>query len=75
MVARLHVPFEILSDAEGRLRRALRLPTFDAGGETYLERLTMIVTGGQITAVFFPVTSPEADAEHVLAWLRERQNS
>lgn len=73
MVERLHLPFDVLSDAAGKFRRALRLPTFEAGGETLLKRLTMIAAiGGEIVAVFYPVFPPEADAERVLAWIRER---
>lgn len=73
MVERLHLPFEVLSDAAGEFRRALHLPTFEAGGETLLKRLTMIAAiGGEIVAVFYPVFPAEADAERVLAWLKER---
>jgi peroxiredoxin len=72
LVARLHLPFEILSDSAGELRRALRLPTFEAAGETLLKRLTLVaVVGGEIAAVFYPVFPPEADAERVVAWIKE----
>src|SRR5262249_23089954 len=47
-VARLHLPFELLSDAELRLARALRLPTFEAGGMTLIKRLTLIARDGVI---------------------------
>jgi peroxiredoxin len=74
MAERLHLPFEILSDAAGDFRRALRLPTFEAGSETLLKRLTMVaVVGGEIAAVFYPVFPPDADAERVIAWIKERR--
>ncbi len=41
--ARLALPFPLLSDAAGALRDALRLPTFETGGVTYLKRLTLVV--------------------------------
>jgi peroxiredoxin len=70
MVARLGVPFPILSDAEGRFSAALALPSFATGGETYLKRLTLVVDQGRIETVFYPVVDPAAHAGHVLHWLR-----
>jgi peroxiredoxin len=72
MAQRLHLPYEVLSDAEFRLTQALALPTFDAGGMRLLKRLTLLIHAGRIEACFYPVFPPDADAEHVLAWLRER---
>jgi peroxiredoxin len=72
LVQRLHLPYEVLSDAEFRLTDTLRLPTFEAGGARLLKRLTLIIRGGRIEACFYPVFPPDADAAHVLAWLRER---
>lgn len=67
---RLSVPFTILSDADGAFQRALRLPTFAAGPETYLNRLTLIVADGAVRHAFYPVHPPETHAAEVLAWLR-----
>lgn len=72
MAQRLHLPYEVLSDAEFQLTEALALPTFEAGGMRLLKRLTLLVHAGRIEACFYPVFPPDADAEHVLAWLRER---
>jgi peroxiredoxin len=72
MAQRLHLPYEVLSDAECRLAEALRLPTFEAGGMRLLKRLTLLIRAGRIETCFYPVFPPEADAEQVLAWLRER---
>jgi len=72
MAARLHLPYEVLSDAEFRLTDALALPTFEAGGIRLLKRLTLLIHAGRIEACFYPVFPPDADAGHVLAWLRER---
>jgi peroxiredoxin len=68
-VERLHLPFPMLSDESFALTRALRLPTFDAGGRTLLRRLTMIVTDGVVEKVFSPVFPPDRHAAEVLAWL------
>lgn len=32
--------------------------------------MTLLVRAGRIEACFHPVFPPDADAEHVLAWLR-----
>lgn len=66
---RLHLPFSLLSDAEFKLTNALNLPTFEAGGLTLLRRVTLIVKGGVIEHVFYPVFPPDRNAAEVLAWL------
>lgn len=74
-VERNHVPFALLSDAELRLTRALRLPTFEypvtsGGPRTLLRRMAWYVEGGRIRRVWYPVFPPDRNAETVLAWLR-----
>lgn len=69
LVERLHLPFEILSDAEFRLTEALRLPTFEADGVRLLKRLTLVVRDGTIEQVFYPVFPPTESAETVVRWL------
>jgi peroxiredoxin len=75
MAKRLHLPFEVLSDSELLLTPALRLPTFRYGDWTLLKRHTLILSRGQIEEVFYPVFPPDADAEKVVGWLRERVGS
>jgi peroxiredoxin len=67
---RLHLPFPLLSDARLELAGALRLPTFSAGGRRLYRRLTLVVTGGAVEHVFYPVFPPDEHAGQVLAWLR-----
>ncbi len=67
--ARLHLPFPLLSDAAGVVRQTLGLPTFQAGGEDLLRRVTLIVRGGVIEHVFYPVFPPDRSAQDVLDWL------
>jgi peroxiredoxin len=71
MVKRLEVPFEVLSDEHFALTKALRLPTFTVEGMTLMKRLTLIVRGGRIEHVFYPVFPPDTHAEAVIAWLRQ----
>ena len=70
---RLVLTFPLISDAELRLTRALRLPTFTAAGETLLKRLTLVLRDGVVEHVFYPVFPPDAHAQEVAAWLAARQ--
>ncbi|MFN2617055.1 MAG: peroxiredoxin [Thermoleophilaceae bacterium] len=67
---RERMPYPLLSDPELRLARALRLPTFEAGGMTLYKRLTLIARGGRIAHVVYPVFPPGSDAAEAVAWLR-----
>lgn len=67
---RLHLPFELLSDSELRLKQLLRLPTFSVAGMELYKRLTLVVENGRIRKVFYPVFPPDQSADDVLAWLR-----
>lgn len=66
---RLHLPYELLSDAGLELARALRLPTVEVAGHTVIRRLTLIGRPERIEACFYPVFPPDADAARVLAYL------
>jgi peroxiredoxin len=67
---RLSLPFELLSDAPMALTRAMRLPTFEAAGETLLKRFTLIVRDGVVEHVMYPVFPTDRNAGDVIAWLR-----
>jgi peroxiredoxin len=68
--ARLRLPFPLLSDAGLELTKALRLPTFDAAGQTLMKRFTLVIGDGAIEHVFYPVFPPDGHAGEVLSWLR-----
>ena len=72
VVERLHLPFEVLSDHDLALARALRLPTFKVAGQTLLKRCTLLIAGDRIEECFYPVFPPDGDAERVLEWLKAR---
>jgi peroxiredoxin len=72
MANRLHLPFPVLSDEKLRLTRALRLPTFQYEDWTLLKRCTLILAGGVIEHVIYPVFPSTADIPLVLTWLGER---
>jgi peroxiredoxin len=67
---RLHLPYELLSDADFAWAEALALPTFTTQGRRFHARLTLIVRDGMIEHVFYPVFPPDAHAVEVLAWVR-----
>ncbi len=69
-VQRLQLPFALLSDSDLQLTHPLRLPTFDAAGETLLKRITLVLSGGAIEHAFYPVFPPDRHAGEVLAWLQ-----
>jgi len=69
-VARLHLPFELLSDEKLEFAQALKLPTFSVDGMTLIKRLTLIARDGVIEQVFYPVFPPDANAPEVVSWLR-----
>jgi peroxiredoxin/trans-aconitate methyltransferase len=66
---RNHLPYPLLSDERFALTEALRLPTFEAGSMRLIKRLTLVVSGGRVEKVFYPVFPPDKNAEEVLAYL------
>ena len=71
LATRIGLPFPLVSDAEGRLQKALSLPTFETGGTIYLTRLTLALKDGRIARTFYPVHPPDAHPREVLAWFNE----
>jgi peroxiredoxin len=67
---RLHLPFAILSDAEFKLSRAMRLPIFTVDGMTLIKRMAWVIDDGAVTHVFYPVFPPDRSADEVVAWLK-----
>ncbi|MBI1650301.1 peroxiredoxin [Hyphomicrobium sulfonivorans] len=73
LAARLAVPFQLLSDEMFAFQRALALPTFQAGNELYLRRLTLFIRDGIIAHTFYPVERPGEHAREILDWLDEKR--
>ena len=72
VAARLHLPFPVLSDAQGALTNALRLPVMEVEGRRLLKRMAWVIEDGVIVKTFYPVFPPDRNAGDVLAWLRAR---
>src|SRR3954466_3060797 len=73
MASRLHLPFPVLSDEKLQLTRALDLPTMQVAGLTLIKRLALVIDGGRITHVYYPVLPPDRNAGDVLSWLKENR--
>lgn len=71
-VERLHLPFELLSDAALEFATALRLPTFELAGQVFIKRLTLVARDARIAKVFYPVFPPDRNADEVVRWLSRR---
>ena len=69
--ARLHLPFQLLSDSDLILKAKLKLPTFNVAGMELYKRLTLITKNRKILKVFYPVFPPDRSADEVLDWLRK----
>ena len=77
---RLHLPFELVSDEELRLRDELGLPTFEFGGQQrwcgeLYKRVTLVARDGVVEKVFYPVFPPDRNAADVLAYLTQQSAS
>ena len=66
MVARLSLPFNVLSDSQMELTQAINLPTFVVTGMVLLKRLTMVVEDSVIKAGHYPVFPSDRDPDWVL---------
>ncbi|GAA4842494.1 MerR family transcriptional regulator [Kitasatospora terrestris] len=71
VVDRLRLPFAMLSDTTLRLAALLGLPTFEFGGTTLYKRITLIIRGGAVEHVFYPIFPPNEHARQVLDWLKD----
>lgn len=72
-VARIHLPYELLSDQQLLFKNALSLPAFDVkvAGMTVLKRVTLICRDDEVIHVLYPVFPPDKSAEQVIEWLKQ----
>ena len=72
VAGRLHLPFPVLSDENGALQAAMRLPVMEVEGRALLKRMAMVIEDGVVVKVFYPVFPPDRNAGDVVAWLSSR---
>jgi peroxiredoxin len=70
-VARLHLPFSLLSDSQFQFTDALKLPMLEVDGKRLIKRLTIIAFDGVLKHYIYPVFPPDKNAEVVLDWLKQ----
>jgi len=70
-VERLHLPFELLSDASLKFAQSLRLPMFEVEGLQLIKRVTLIAYKAKIVKYFYPVFPPDKNIDDVIAWLQK----
>lgn len=70
LASRLGLPFALLSDDKLEFAKAMRLPTFETGGTTYLKRLTMVLRAGKVEQVIYPVHPPDRHAADLASLLK-----
>jgi len=70
--ARLHLPYDLLSDEKLEWQKALNLPTFEWEGKKVIRRLSMAISQGQILKWWYPVFPPDRGVDLVIEWLKTR---
>jgi peroxiredoxin len=69
VAGRLGLAYPLVSDSGLALAGALGMPVLTVEGARMYARLTMVVRGGEIVKVFYPVFPPDRNAAEVIAWL------
>ena len=69
MVARLRLPYQVLSDHQLEFASALNIPTFSVEGKTLMKRVTLIASNGSIEAVHYPIFPSDTDPHRVIQFL------
>lgn len=72
-VARLHLPFPLVSDGSLAFASAIELPLFEVAGHTFMKRTTLIINDGWVEHIFYPIHQPEQNASDVMTWLAAQQ--
>lgn len=70
---RLGLKFDLLSDEKEELTKALDIPTFQVEGTRYVKRMTLLLRGGQITRVDYPIEKAEEAAKRAEGLLRSEE--
>jgi peroxiredoxin len=68
---RLGLPYSVIADPQLQFGRALGLPTFTFEEAELYRRVTLVLSGGTVEHVFYPVFPPDRSAAVVVAWLRQ----
>jgi peroxiredoxin len=67
-VARLHLPYPLVSDAAFKFSDSLKLPLFSVENLRLIKRLTLIAKDGVVKKCFYPVYPPDKNVKEVIKW-------
>lgn len=74
--ARIHLPFELISDQDLCFAKALKLPVFEVEGTSYLKRVTLIFSEGKIiTALNLGYMCSSQHLSFLKKWFRQDEKS
>ncbi|PPR47716.1 MAG: putative peroxiredoxin bcp [Alphaproteobacteria bacterium MarineAlpha5_Bin9] len=71
MTLRLKIPYDVLSDANFKFIKALKIPTFKVDKTIFVKRITFIIQNSYIEKVFYPIFPPDRNVKDVINWLKE----
>jgi len=69
------ISYPLLSDSELRLKDALQLPTFEAGGKSRIKRASLIINSRRIVRIIYPIIDPAGNAADTLSTLKQLRAS
>jgi peroxiredoxin len=72
MAERLQLPFSVISDSKFEFCDTLNIPTFVADGKRLMKRVTIIIEGGIIEAVHYPISQSSSDPGWVISYLSSK---
>ncbi|RVX70953.1 hypothetical protein B0A52_06111 [Exophiala mesophila] len=70
--ARLHLPYDLLSDEDLTFQQTLHLPTFEWNDTKVLKRSMIAVEGGRIVKWWYPIFPPDRGVDDLIEWLKGR---
>ncbi|KAJ3949018.1 uncharacterized protein N0V96_000126 [Colletotrichum fioriniae] len=68
---RVHLPYDLLSDADLRFATAARLPIFEWKQRKLIKRVTLAIQNGKVIKYWYPVFPPDQNVIEVMKWLKE----
>lgn len=68
--ARIHLPFDLLSDENIVFAKSLKIPLHFVDNLVLHKRVTLIFSEGRVVKFFYPVFPPNKNIDEVLLWLK-----
>ncbi|MCO8163845.1 peroxiredoxin [Pseudomonas sp. 21LCFQ010] len=71
---RTQLPYQLLSDQDCALGKALGLPVYQAGPLQVYGRAALVIDDGRLAQLYTEIPEPARNAEDILGWLRQAQS-